>query len=114
MMVLYGIASCDTMKKARRWLGDHGIAYRFHDYRRDGLDEARLRAWVAELGWEALINRRGTTWRTLPPAVRDGIDQESAIRVMLEHTAVIRRPLLDTGTARLLGFSESTYAELLG
>ena len=73
-----------------------------------------MRAWVEELGWEALVNRRGTTWRTLPTAVRDGIDQEAAIRVMLEHPAVIRRPLLDTGTARLLGFSESTYAELLG
>lgn len=114
MITLYGIANCDTIKKARRWLDDHRIEYRFHDYRRDGLDEARVRAWVDELGWQALLNRRGTTWRKLPPATQDGIDLESAIRLMLEQPSIIRRPLLDTGKNRLIGFSEAAYAEQLG
>ncbi|MBV5275352.1 MAG: ArsC family reductase [Lamprocystis purpurea] len=114
MITLYGITNCDTIKRARRWLALHGVDYRFHDYRKDGLTETQLRAWVDELGWDALLNRRGTTWRTLPDAAREGIDQESAIHIMLEHPSSIRRPLLDTGETRALGFSESTYTELLG
>lgn len=122
MITLYGIANCDTIKKARRWLDAHRIEYRFHDYRRDGLDEAQVRAWVDALGWEALLNRRGTTWRKLPSAIQDGIDQESAIRLMLEQPSIIRRPLLDIGPSsslglsktRLVGFSEAAYAELFG
>ncbi|NCA69258.1 MAG: ArsC family reductase [Sphingobacteriia bacterium] len=113
MIELYGIRGCDTMKKALAWLDEHGIAYRFHDYRRDGLDADRLRAWVAELGWEAMINRRGTTWRNLPAAVREQLDTEQAIALMLEQPALIRRPLLDTGTLRHLGFSATDYQRLL-
>jgi Spx/MgsR family transcriptional regulator len=114
MITLYGITNCDTIKRARRWLALHGVDYRFHDYRKDGLTQMQLRAWVDELGWETLLNRRGTTWRNLPEAVREEIDRESAIRIMLEHPSSIRRPLLDTGEIRTLGFSESTYTELLG
>jgi Spx/MgsR family transcriptional regulator len=114
VITLYGIANCDSIKKTRRWLAQQRVAYRFHDYRKDGLPETQLRAWVEELGWEALVNRRGLTWRNLPEAVREGLDQESAIRVMLETPTLIRRPLLDTGASRHLGFSESIYAELLG
>ena len=114
MVTLYGIANCDTIKRARRWLALHGVEYRFHDFRKDGLAESQLLAWTEELGWEAMLNRRGTTWRNLPDALRDGIDQESAIRVMLETPAIIRRPLLDTGKSRVLGFAESVYQELLG
>ncbi len=114
MLTLYGIANCDTIKKARRWLDEHGREYRFHDYRRDGLTEPQLRAWVDQLGWESLLNRRGTTWRKVPAAMQEAIDHESAIRVMLEQPAIIRRPLLDTGESRLIGFSESSYTELLG
>ncbi len=112
-MKLYGIPHCDTVKKARRWLDEQGIAYVFHDYGKQGLDEDRLRAWVAELGWEALLNRRGTTWRKLPEAVRDPMDEEGAIRVMLASHSIIRRPVLDTGTARHVGFSETDYQEWL-
>ena len=114
MVTLYGIANCDTIKRARRWLALHGVEYRFHDFRKDGLVESQLLAWAEELSWEAMLNRRGTTWRNLPEAVRDGIDQESAIRVMLDTPAIIRRPLLDTGKTRVLGFTESVYQELLG
>jgi arsenate reductase (glutaredoxin) len=118
MPTLYGISNCDRVKKARAWLAARGIAYRFHDFRRDGLPEALLRAWVAELGWEALINRQGTTWRKLPPEQREGLDEDGAIRLMLASPSVIRRPVLemvlDTGDVRHLGFSESHYQELLG
>lgn len=114
MVALYGIPNCDTMKKARAWLHAHGVDYRFHDYKREGLDETRLRAWVAELGWEALVNRRGTTWRKLPEDVREGMDSEAAIRIMLETPSIIRRPVLDTGEVRHAGFSETDYERLLG
>jgi Spx/MgsR family transcriptional regulator len=114
VVALYGIPNCDTMKKARAWLHAHGVDYRFHDYKREGLDETRLRAWVAELGWEALVNRRGTTWRKLPEDVREGMDAEAAIRIMLETPSIIRRPVLDTGEVRHAGFSETDYERLLG
>ena len=114
VLTLYGIPNCDTVKKARAWLAARGIAYRFHDFKRDGLPEPLLRAWVAELGWEALVNRQGTTWRKLPPAQREGLDEEGAIRLMLAAPALIRRPVLDTGAARHLGFSEARYQEILG
>ena len=108
-MILYGIPNCGTMKKARAWLDEHGIAYDFHDYKQAGLDEDRLRAWVAELGWERLINKRGQMWRKLEPSVRDTLDEEAAIRVMLETPSIIRRPVLDTGDERHVGFSEDQY-----
>jgi Spx/MgsR family transcriptional regulator len=114
MIALYGIRNCDTMKKARAWLEHQGIQYRFHDYQRDGIDESRLRDWVAELGWEALLNRRGTTWRKLPEGVREGLDSEQAIQLMIEQPSIIRRPLLDTGTVRHLGFAEADYQRLIG
>ena len=114
MATLYGIRSCGTVRKARAWLDGHGIDYAFHDYKQVGLDELLARGWIAELGWEVLINRRGTTWRTLPQTVRDGIDAESAVRLMVEHPSVLRRPLLDTGCALHLGFSESQYVGIFG
>ncbi|MCF7984672.1 MAG: ArsC family reductase [Thiohalocapsa sp.] len=113
MNTLYGIANCDTMKKARRWLDEHGIAYRFHDYKKEGLDEATLRRWVDELGWEALINRRGQMWRKLPADVRETLDEAAAVAVMLETPSIIRRPLLDTGEGRYVGFSEDDYEGIL-
>jgi Spx/MgsR family transcriptional regulator len=111
-ITLYGIANCDSVRKARKWLAERGVDYRFHDLRKDGLDERQLRAWVAELGWQALLNRRGTTWRKLPEAVRDGIDEPAAVRMMLAQPAIIQRPLLDLGSERRLGFSPASYEEL--
>jgi arsenate reductase (glutaredoxin) len=114
MLTLYGIPNCGTVKKACAWLVEHGIEHRFHDFKRDGLPEPLLRAWVAELGWEDLLNRKGTTWGKLPPEQRDGLDQDGAIRLMLALPSLIRRPVLDTGKGRHLGFSESRYREILG
>ncbi|TLS75030.1 ArsC family reductase [Mariprofundus erugo] len=114
MTELYGIANCDTVRKARRWLDEHGVAYRFHDYRKDGLSRDMLVLWVDRLGWETLLNRRGTTWRQLPEADRQGLDGERAIELMLLHPALIRRPLLSmTARSHLeTGFSADRYSEL--
>lgn len=112
MTVLFGIKNCDTVKKARKWLDAHGVDYRFHDFRADGLDEALLRGWVSELGWETLVNRRGTTWRQLPAEARESIDEAAAIALMLEHPALIKRPVLDLGERRVVGFSDQAYADL--
>lgn len=111
-ITLYGIANCDSVRKARKWLTEQGVDYRFHDFRKDGLNEQQLRAWSAELGWQALLNRRGTTWRKLPEALREAMDEEQALQVMLEQPAIIKRPLLDLGSERRLGFSDASYQEL--
>jgi len=113
MVTLYGIRTCDTVRKARRWLEEHGIDYRYHDLRGDGLDAARLNAWIADLGWEQLINRRGTTWRQLPEAEREPLDAARAHTLMLAHPALVKRPLIETADGRHLGFSAAQYAKLL-
>lgn len=111
MTQLYGIKNCDTIKKARRWLEDNNIDYRFHDYRVDGLDADLLQKFIAELGWEALLNTRGTTWRKLDESLRASINTaDSAAALMIEMPAIIKRPLLWTpGQPMLLGFSDSSY-----
>lgn len=109
MLKLYGIKNCSTMKKASDWLRDQGLEFEFHDYKKQGLEAARLQAWVAELGWETLINRRGTTWRKLPEAEREGINEARAIELMLAHPSLIKRPVLDLGDRRLVGFSPELY-----
>ena len=113
MTKVYGIKNCDTVKKARKWLESEGIEYHFHDYRVDGLDIEQLKAWVEELGWEAMLNKRSTTWRQLDQAVKDSLDKASATQVMIDNPTIIKRPLLDTGTARILGFKDTQYAAAL-
>src|SRR5258707_14038839 len=103
---MYGIRNCDTVKKARAWLDARGVAYDFHDYKIAGIDEARLRAWSAELGWEKVLNRAGTTFRKLPDADKTGLDEGKAITLMLAQPSMIKRPVLDLGDPRLTGFGE--------
>lgn len=112
---LYGIKNCDTIKKARRWLEEQGVAYQFHDYRADGLNEQLLRDFVERLGWQPLLNTRGTTWRKLDEAQRNACDNaDAAIALMLEQPAIIKRPLLDDGKGRaLLGFSSESYQQFI-
>ena len=112
MITLYGISNCDTVRKARRWLDAQKIDYQFYDFRNQELQASLLQDWIAELGWEALINRRGMSWRKLPESERDNIDQSSAIRLMLENPTLIKRPILDTGSSRHIGFSETQYQDL--
>lgn len=108
---LYGIPNCDQVKKARNWLAEHGVAVRFHDFRRDGLNRAMLAPWLAHAGWETLVNRKGTTWRALPEERRPG-DEAGAIELMLEQPSVIKRPVLEAGDVVRVGFSEIKYSQL--
>ncbi len=113
MITLYGIKNCDTIKKARRWLEERGIDYRFHDYRVDGLDNTLLQSFISELGWEPLLNTCGTTWRKLDEATRSQITTaDAAAALMIEMPAIIKRPLLcKPGKPMLLGFSDSSYTQ---
>ena len=113
-MILYGIRNCDTVRKARAWLDARGLAYDFHDYKIAGIDEPRLRAWAAELGWEKLLNRAGTTFRKLPEGDKVGLDEAKAIALMLAQPSMIKRPLLDLGDRRLPGFDPAAYETALG
>ena len=113
MIKVYGIPNCDTMKKARRWLEDNGIEYEFVDYKKLGVPEKELKNWVRQAGWEALLNKRGTTWRKLDDSIKDGIDETSAIRIMLENPSIIKRPVLESGKLLLIGFKPEDYRKLI-
>lgn len=106
---VFGIRNCDTLKKALRWLDLHQIPYHFHDYRRDGLTQAQLEHWCVQVGWEALLNKRGSTFRALPAADKEDLDDLRAIQLMLAHPALIKRPLLEHDGQTHLGFSEPQY-----
>jgi Spx/MgsR family transcriptional regulator len=112
VITLYGIKNCDTVKKARKWLDTHGIDYRFHDFRDDGLDADAVARWVDELGWQNLLNRRSTSWRSLDEQTRANMNDELACKAVLSHPTLIARPLLDTGQQRYTGFSAASYAKI--
>jgi arsenate reductase (glutaredoxin) len=112
MVRLYGIPNCDTMKKARRWLEEHGVDYQFHDYKREGVDETRLRRWARQVGWETLLNRRGMMWRKLDEATKADLNQASAIRIMVRTPSIIKRPVLEYGKNLHVGFSAEEYAKI--
>src|SRR5579863_8425519 len=108
-VTIYGIKNCDTMKKARSWLEDRGIAYAFHDYKATGIDRARLEGWVKEVGWETLLNRAGTTFRKLPDAAREDLTEQKAIALMLDQPSMIKRPVLEGAGKLLVGFKPEIY-----
>ncbi|WP_374447585.1 ArsC family reductase [Stella sp.] len=107
---IYGIRNCDTMKKARTWLDARGVRHVFHDYRVEGIDRARLDGWIDRLGWEALLNRSGTTFRKLPEADRSDLDRAKATALMLAQPSMIRRPVLEADGEILVGFKPEAYA----
>lgn len=112
-IILYGIKNCDTIKKARRWLEKQKIEYTFHDFRIDGLDKKMLEEFLKYIDWEILLNKRGTTWRKLPETQKEILTKAKAVELMLEHPAIIKRPVLSLGENILVGFSESHYEEKL-
>jgi Spx/MgsR family transcriptional regulator len=114
MLTMSGIKNCDTVKKARAWLDANGTAYDFHDYKALGADAGMLRAWVAALGWEAVLNRAGTTFRALPDADKAEIDAEKAVALMLAQPSMIKRPILAGDGILLAGFKPEVYAAALG
>jgi arsenate reductase len=111
---MYGIKNCDTVAKARKWLEVHGQAYDFHDYKAVGIDRPRLEDWVSELGWEVLLNRAGTTFRKLDEADKQDLNADKAIALMLAQPSMIKRPVLDLGERRLVGFKPDLYERALG
>jgi arsenate reductase len=113
-ITIYGIKNCDTMKKARAWLDDHGVAYAFHDYKAEGIDKASLERWAKEVGWDVLLNRAGTTFRKLPEKDRENVTEKKAIALMLAQPSMIKRPVLDVGGELVVGFKAELYAKVFG
>lgn len=111
-ITIYGIPNCDTMKKARSWLNDNNIEYTFHDYKKAGVPEKELKKWIKQLGWEALLNTRGTTWRKLDESVRKNVNEKSAIQIMLDNPSIIKRPVLDVDGNITVGFKPDIYQSI--
>lgn len=109
-MKIYGIKNCDTVKKARKWLDENGVAYEFHDFKKDGLTSEKLDQWEAAVGWETLINKRGTTWRKLPDELRDTMSAQLAHQTMLENTSIIKRPVVERDGQVSVGFNADEWA----
>jgi len=108
-LTLYGIKNCDTMKKARTWLDEHGVDYTFHDYKVSGIDRTSLARWCKAKGWETVLNRAGTTFRKLPDAARADLNQSKAMDLMLEQPSMIKRPVLEGDGHLLIGFRPEEY-----
>lgn len=113
-VTLYGIPNCDTVKKARKWLDDHGIAHAFHDYKKAGVDPERLRGWIDHFGWDKVLNRAGTTFRKLPEADKQGLDAEKAAALMVANPSTIKRPVVEYPGGLLIGFRADEWAAALG
>ncbi|HEX5372416.1 MAG TPA: ArsC family reductase [Aquabacterium sp.] len=115
MLIVYGIPNCNTVKKARTWLDEQGLAYTFHDYKKQGVQADRLQAWIDQVGWEVLVNRQGTTWRQLDEATRAGVtDAASARALMLDKASVIKRPVIErAGRVLSVGFDDKKWVDLL-
>ncbi|MDO8439564.1 MAG: ArsC family reductase [Telluria sp.] len=111
---LYGIPNCDTVKKARTWMAAAGHAFDFHDFKKQGLDRATAAAWLEQLDWDVLVNRKGSTWRKLTDERKAAVtDRASALELVLEQPSVIKRPVLDRGGRFSVGFSEAQFQDLL-
>ena len=114
-ITIYGIKNCDTMKKARAWLDRRGVDYDFHDYKTVGIERERLERWAKKVGWEILLNRAGTTFKKLPDKDKSRLSETKAIALMLKQPSMIKRPVLDAGSGKLLvGFKPEQYAQILG
>lgn len=109
-VTMFGIKNCDTIKKARTWLEAKGVTYRFHDYKAEAVERAALERWAKEVGWEVLLNRAGTTFRALPDADKQGLNEKKAIALMLKQPSMIKRPVLEQGGNIIVGFKPEIYA----
>jgi arsenate reductase len=109
---VYGIRNCDTMKKAFAWLDAHRVAYEFHDYKKAGVPPGKLKEWAAQAGWERLVNSRGPTWRKIPEAERDPLNEAKALALLEKHTSAIRRPIVEASGRLLIGFDAAEFEKL--
>jgi arsenate reductase len=112
MLTLYGIKNCDTVKKSRRWLEDHGVEYQFHDFRQDGLDKKQLTSWVENSGWETIVNKRSTTWRNLSDKDKEITTNSQAIKLLLANPTLIKRPITQSKKTLLVGFNEAEFKKI--
>lgn len=113
-VTLYGITTCDTVRKARAWLDQQGVVYRFHDFRKDGLEATSLAGWLDALGWEAVLNKAGTSFRALPDAEKSGLDRDKAAALILANPTLVKRPVVEAEGRVLVGFKPALYAEAFG
>lgn len=115
MMIVYGIKNCDTVKKALNWLKANNKVFEFHDYKKEGITTEKLQSWCSQVGWENLLNRRGTTWRKLDEETRNAVtDETQAVNVMLTNTSIIKRPVIEKdGKVLMVGFDEASYSAKL-
>jgi len=113
-IAMYGIKNCDTMKKARTWLDDHGVKYVFHDYKTEGVEKQTLESWAKSVGWEVLLNRSGQTFRRLPDKDKEGVTEKKALALMLAQPSMIKRPVLDVGGKLTVGFKPEVYQKAVG
>lgn len=111
-ITMYGIPNCDTIKKAKKWLEAESVEFQFHDYRKQGVDKAMVEAFCQQLGWENVLNKRGTTYRQLTQEQKDGLNETNAIELLVEQPAMIKRPILLAGDQYHLGFKADQYAAI--
>lgn len=112
MITVYGIPNCDTVKKARKWLDNRGVSYSFHDFKKGGLTPERAASWIQELGVDKVVNKRGTTWKKLDPAIQESVTAETAPALLASQPSLVKRPVFDLGEIRLIGFDKSVQADL--
>lgn len=113
MLTLFGIANCDTVKKAQRWLAQHAIEYQFHDFRRDGLDTADIQKWLKQVDWADLLNQRSRTWRELDAGQKQNLSKEKAVKLMIAHPTLIKRPVAIAKNVLIIGFNPEQYQSQL-
>lgn len=113
-MIVYGIKSCDTVKKARRWLDAQAVTYQFHDFRKDGLTRQTIESWLHSVDWTVLLNKRGTTWRKLEDPRKESLDESTAVDLMLENPTLIKRPVVCDDAGCHIGFNEQEYQNRYG
>ncbi len=111
-VTVYGIKNCDTMKKAFAWLDANGVAYTFHDYKKNGVPTDRLKVWAQQAGWEKVMNMRGPTFRKIPEAARANMNEARALRLLEQYSSAIKRPIVEAGSTLLVGFDEENFAQL--
>lgn len=114
MLHVYGIKNCSTVKKALNWLEENKLDYTFHDYKKEGISEEKLREWEKEISWETLVNKKGTTWRKLTTEAQTAVtDAKSANQILVKNTSMIKRPLIEGGKQLVVGFDENEYSSFL-
>ena len=108
-MIIYGISNCDTVKKAKLWLDSQNIDYRFHDFRKDGIDSDIINGWLKTISWDKILNKRSTTWRTLDSSIQQAVNESNVVDLLVKNPTLIKRPVVDVNDIITIGFNSDTY-----